>query len=316
MAEMTWERRRAIERAEMERVWEPWAKTVGNPIDRSELDRTDARLAKALGLPVVPKHGALSIGWCLSKMANLERTSGGLSGAMAPAMARLRGGTASPVGILLAQIAAQRALYAEGCNVQGPWGNGDVETHLFSGWGELQEATLEWCLARGPCDGMTGPTRGRLAKCHLDDRGRPHSPEGPALQMGPAGNYSKIFAIHGVMIDDADWDKKGDASKILKVANVEVRRVLIEDMGTMEFVRAAGLRHVHEDATGRLYKNIVSAPSGRGSREISLCWVHVVCPSTGREYMLAVPPNTRTAHEGVAWTFGKVPEDYVPGVQT
>lgn len=37
---------------------------------------------------------------------------------------------------------------------------------------------------------------------------------------------------------------------------------------------------------------------------------------TSRTYWLRVPPATRTAREGVAWTFGVSEADYEPLVQT
>ena len=33
-------------------------------------------------------------------------------------------------------------------------------------------------------------------------------------------------------------------------------------------------------------------------------------------YILRVPPDMRTAREGVAWTFGLTAEQYKPGVET
>jgi hypothetical protein len=35
-----------------------------------------------------------------------------------------------------------------------------------------------------------------------------------------------------------------------------------------------------------------------------------------RTYFLRVPPDTETAREGVAWTFGLTPEEYQPLLQT
>lgn len=37
---------------------------------------------------------------------------------------------------------------------------------------------------------------------------------------------------------------------------------------------------------------------------------------TSRTYWLRVPPTTRTAREGVSWTFGVTEADYEPLVQT
>ena len=46
-------------------------------------------------------------------------------------------------------------------------------------------------------------------------------------------------------------------------------------------------------------------------------FVKVVDPSTGRKYVLRVPPKSRTASEGVAWTFGFDNEaDYQPEMES
>jgi hypothetical protein len=35
-----------------------------------------------------------------------------------------------------------------------------------------------------------------------------------------------------------------------------------------------------------------------------------------KTYFLRVPPETRTAREGVAWTFGMAEQEYAPEVET
>ena len=48
-----------------------------------------------------------------------------------------------------------------------------------------------------------------------------------------------------------------------------------------------------------------------------LVMVECVCPSTDRVYMLRVPPSTRSAREGLAWTFGyDDPQEYELSVAT
>jgi hypothetical protein len=37
---------------------------------------------------------------------------------------------------------------------------------------------------------------------------------------------------------------------------------------------------------------------------------------TFRTYFLRVPPETRTARQGVAWTFGMTEQEYAPTVET
>ena len=44
--------------------------------------------------------------------------------------------------------------------------------------------------------------------------------------------------------------------------------------------------------------------------------VLVKCPSTGRNYVLRVPPSIRTAREAVAWTFNIAADKYQPIAQS
>lgn len=45
--------------------------------------------------------------------------------------------------------------------------------------------------------------------------------------------------------------------------------------------------------------------------------VSVQCPSTGRRYLIRVPPNTRTCHQAAAWIAGfDDPRKYNPIIET
>jgi len=45
--------------------------------------------------------------------------------------------------------------------------------------------------------------------------------------------------------------------------------------------------------------------------------VSIHCPSTGRQYLVRVPPATLTCHQAVAWTAGfDNPDDYAPVEET
>ena len=48
-----------------------------------------------------------------------------------------------------------------------------------------------------------------------------------------------------------------------------------------------------------------------------LVCISVFCPSTGRQYMLRVPPQMRTCRQAVAWIAGfDNPDDYRPVAET
>ena len=90
--------------------------------------------------------------------------------------------------------------------------------------------------------------------------------------------------------------------------NAELQRELIDAYGGLErYLADAGAKIVHEDETGRLVR--------REAGDEPIIAVQVVCPTTVRQYVLRVPPKTKTAREGVAWTFG-LPSFNQPTIQS
>ena len=54
-----------------------------------------------------------------------------------------------------------------------------------------------------------------------------------------------------------------------------------------------------------------------GKDDEPLVCVSVVCPSTGRQYVIRVPPTTTSCHQAAAWIAGfDNPNDYHPLVET
>lgn len=102
--------------------------------------------------------------------------------------------------------------------------------------------------------------------------------------------------------------------EILNEPNAEVRRVMIERRGLESFFREAKAAVVDEDSDAggprRLLK--VALPGDE-----DLVCISMTCPSTGRHYVVRVPPHIRTCHAAVAWTAGfDNPDDYRPLVET
>lgn len=97
--------------------------------------------------------------------------------------------------------------------------------------------------------------------------------------------------------------------RIAKVENVEHQRELVDLYGGLDaYMADAGAVAAHQDETGTLWRRETAAET--------IAAVEVVCPSTGRRYMLRVPPETATAREGVAWTFGMAADQYHPTHQS
>lgn len=153
----------------------------------------------------------------------------------------------------------------------------------------------------------------RASALHLDERGRLHDGDGPALV------YSDGFALYrwrGVTIAE-DFTRTLAAltpAVIRGERNAELRRIMLEHYGHDRYIVDSGARPVHEDEAGRLWRVNL-----RGDEPVAM--VEVVNSTaepdgTFRTYWLRVPPDTRTARAAVAWTFGLTEEEYSPQVQT
>ncbi|MFI0407897.1 DUF6745 domain-containing protein [Actinomadura sp. 3N508] len=153
----------------------------------------------------------------------------------------------------------------------------------------------------------------RPAELHRDEPGRLHRGNGPALA------YPDGFALHawrGMPIppDFVDSLTGLTADRISAEANAELRRVMLEIFGYDRYLAETGARPVHRDETGVLWS--IDLP---GDEPVVMVEVVNSTPEpdgTHRTYYLRVPPSTRTARAGVAWTFGVDEADYHPEKQT
>jgi hypothetical protein len=113
------------------------------------------------------------------------------------------------------------------------------------------------------------------------------------------------FAFHHERIRVAD---------ILGEHNMERRRLYLEWFGTERFMKEAGARVLDTDDDAGGERRLLEVQL---ANDEPLVCVSVRCPSTGRQYMLRVPPTMTTCREAVAWTAGfDDPEDYAPVVET
>ncbi|MEV6930028.1 DUF6745 domain-containing protein [Dactylosporangium sp. NPDC051485] len=148
---------------------------------------------------------------------------------------------------------------------------------------------------------------------HRDNLGRLHAADTPAL------HYSDGYAIHAwrgmpIPSDLVDRLSRLTHREIAAERNAELRRVMLEHFGYERYVREAGARRVAADETGVLWRVTFADDE-------PLTMVEVVNSTpepdgTSRVYWLRVPPQTSTAREGVAWTFGLTEGEYRPLVQT
>ncbi len=104
------------------------------------------------------------------------------------------------------------------------------------------------------------------------------------------------------------------SEEILKEENVELRRVMIEKMGYQTFIKEANAKLIHQDedpgGPRMLYKIDLE-------EDEPLVCLSVNCPSTGRNYIIRVPPQMKSCHQAAAWIAGyDDPKKYKPIIET
>ncbi len=92
--------------------------------------------------------------------------------------------------------------------------------------------------------------------------------------------------------------------------NATVKRAIIERFGLGRYVLHLGAEVIHQDNFGTLYRS-----TKWGMEPMVLVKVKNSTPEpdgTYREYFLRVPPDTVTAKQAVAWSFGIEEDQYDP----
>ncbi|WP_282688507.1 MULTISPECIES: DUF6745 domain-containing protein [unclassified Streptomyces] len=148
---------------------------------------------------------------------------------------------------------------------------------------------------------------------HRDEAGRLDHGEGPALAYGDG------FALHawrGMPVPAAFLEELSSLTpeRIRAEENAELRRVMLEYYGYDRYLSESGAEPVHRDETGVLWRIALD-----GDEDVVMVEVVNSTPEpdgTYRTYWLRVPPTTRTAKDGVAWTFGLEGAAYAPVRQT
>jgi hypothetical protein len=140
---------------------------------------------------------------------------------------------------------------------------------------------------------------GGTAICSL-----PESLSGVALRWrGVAVNAQIAFFPETLKVTD-----------VVAERNAELRRVMIERIGFDRFVREANAKIVDQDQDAGGPRELLRV---KLEGDEDLVCVSVRCPSTGRHYLIRVPPSMKTCHQAVAWTAGfDNPEDYHPILET
>ncbi|MFE0626636.1 DUF6745 domain-containing protein [Streptomyces sp. NPDC058864] len=153
----------------------------------------------------------------------------------------------------------------------------------------------------------------RPLELHRDEAGRLDRGDGPALA------FADGFALHawrGMPVPAEFLDGLAGLTprRIREEENAELRRVMLEHYGYERYLEESGAEPVQRDAAGVLWRIELE-----GDEPLVMVEVLNSTPEpdgTHRTYWLRVPPRTRTAREGVAWTFGLEEADYEPERET
>lgn len=110
---------------------------------------------------------------------------------------------------------------------------------------------------------------------------------------------------------------KYNVNDILKLRNAEIRRAVIEYIGLDKFLVKAKPKVLDDSSFGKLVKiSIPKSEEWNTLEDEDIVAVFVKDVSTSRKYFLRVPPETKTAREAVAWTFGLSEEEYHPSEES
>lgn len=141
-------------------------------------------------------------------------------------------------------------------------------------------------------------------KVWTDANNRLHRQDGPAIVWDDI----KSYWWHGVRVPDASIEAPETLTlKEIMDANQETRRSIIEIIGWDLILTKGNAKSLQRDDYGELVEM-----DGLNDGDAKARFVRVVDSSTSRKYALRVPPETKTAREAVAWTFGEKEEDYAP----
>jgi hypothetical protein len=234
------------------------------------------------------------------------------------------------LGAVLGQHdASWLAVFADLGLLRGPEQAGDSDLHDAAALPDGQDRPGERRLAGGLAGlatvaeeaGWWWPyedlaiVSGRPHEIHRDEIGRLHRGDGPALAY--EGGF-ELHAWRGMPLPAGFIESLSTGplarDRIAKERNAELRRVMLECYGFDRYLADTSAKPLGRDEAGVLWR--IDLP-----RDEPVVMVEVVNATpepdgTHRTYWLRVPPHTRSAREGVAWTFGLTEQEYQPGTQT
>jgi hypothetical protein len=100
--------------------------------------------------------------------------------------------------------------------------------------------------------------------------------------------------------------------EIMKESNTEIRRAMRNLYGMDRFMHDAGAKVI--DSCPQHNAKLLALHLPNDPVEIRM--MEMECPSTGNRYMERVPPDVRSALEGLSWRFQVAPAQYKPDLET
>lgn len=156
----------------------------------------------------------------------------------------------------------------------------------------------------------------RPCELHLDEQGRLHSHESPAIIFRDGWKY---YASHNVEIPHwyIEYPERITVEKIDSEDNVEFRRIMLEIYGFDNYLKNSEAELVDRDADphiGALWvkrqeddEDIYMLEMRNSTQELDGTW---------KTYVIRVPPEMRTARQANAWSYGLEPHEYNPILQS
>jgi hypothetical protein len=161
----------------------------------------------------------------------------------------------------------------------------------------------------GHCSNLTALPEGLTVSSWLELADSPIEQLPPSLQNAP-------LRWRGVPVDSriVFAPETISATEVLSESNAEKRRVMLERMGYEKFLLQANAKTLDTDRDPGGERRLLRV---EWQDDEPLVCLAVYCPSTGRQYMLRVPPRTTTCHAAAAWIAGfDNPDDYRPIAET
>lgn len=196
-------------------------------------------------------------------------------------------------------------------------------------WPEQAMVRVGSLIASG-CTGLTALPKWLTNLSHLDVSGcinLSELPEGLQVSSWLDIANTKITVLpeslkearlrwYGVLVDQRIvlHPETITVDEILEERNAELRRVLLERFGYDRFILQANAEVLDTDRDPGGERRLLCVPL-EGDEDL-VC-VSVICPSTGNQYIIRVPPNMRTCRQAIAWIAGfDDPDQYQPLVET